>query len=686
MATSVTLPALGESVTEGTVTRWLKQPGDQVAVDEPLLEVSTDKVDTEIPSPVAGTLLEIKADEDETVEVGAELAVIGDEGESAGSGDDSSGADQGRADVDPDAGAESGASGDQGDGPAGADDAPEDRKTETETEPPAATTDDAPAAQETAPASSDTRPEGEASGSGTSGGGSGTSVTLPALGESVTEGTVTRWLKQVGDEVAVDEPLLEVSTDKVDTEIPSPVAGTLLEIKVDEDETVEVGAELAVIGSGDAGGSGGSGGSGGGGGGAVGAPEAEDAQEAPSGDVDAPEAASQEPTPDPTPPAAQSQAAPSDRSAGQEDDARTAPKSAGAPPEAQEEPVPSEEPTPGQQRSSDGSGQGRSEAPSDGSPSGDGGPYVTPLVRKMAAEHGVDLSSIEGSGVGGRIRKQDVLDAAAAQKQAAEKQATEKESAAATQGAPAEKPAAGAPAAASPLRGRTEPMTRLRKVIAKRMVESLQVSAQLTTVVEVDVTPISRLRDAAKAEFASREGVKLSFLPFFAKAAIDALKAHPSLNASIDTEKGEVTYYDHENLSVAVDTERGLLTPVIKGAGDLSIAGLARKIADVAERTRTNKIGPDELAGGTFTLTNTGSRGALFDTPIINQPQVAILGTGTVVKRPVVIDDPNLGETIAVRRMVYLALTYDHRIVDGADAARFLTDVKQRLEAGQFEV
>jgi 2-oxoglutarate dehydrogenase E2 component (dihydrolipoamide succinyltransferase) len=298
----------------------------------------------------------------------------------------------------------------------------------------------------------------------------------------------------------------------------------------------------------------------------------------------------------------------------------------------------------------------------------------------------VDLSSIEGSGVGGRIRKQDVLDAAAAQKQDAEKQATEKESAAAKQGAPAEKPAAGAPAAASPLRGRTEPMTRLRKVIAKRMVESLQVSAQLTTVVEVDVTPISRLRDAAKAEFASREGVKLSFLPFFAKAAIDALKAHPSLNASIDTEKGEVTYYDHENLSVAVDTERGLLTPVIKGAGDLSIAGLARKIADVAERTRTNKIGPDELAGGTFTLTNTGSRGALFDTPIINQPQVAILGTGTVVKRPVVIDDPNLGETIAVRRMVYLALTYDHRIVDGADAARFLTDVKQRLEAGQFEV
>jgi pyruvate dehydrogenase E2 component (dihydrolipoamide acetyltransferase) len=302
-------------------------------------------------------------------------------------------------------------------------------------------------------------------------------------------------------------------------------------------------------------------------------------------------------------------------------------------------------------------------------------------VRKMAAEHGVDLSSLEGSGVGGRIRKQDVLDAAAAAKEKPQVPSAPSQAPGA-----AEQPAASAPVTPSPLRGKTEKMTRLRKVIAKRMVESLQVSAQLTTVVEVDITRIARLRDQVKADFATREGVKLSFLPFFAKAAIDALKAHPSLNASIDTEKGEVTYFDHENLSVAVDTEKGLLTPVIKDAGDLSIAGLARKIADVAERTRTNKIGPDELAGGTFTLTNTGSRGALFDTPIINQPQVAILGTGTVVKRPVVIDDANLGETIAVRRMVYLALTYDHRIVDGADAARFLTDVKQRLEAGQFEV
>ena len=300
-------------------------------------------------------------------------------------------------------------------------------------------------------------------------------------------------------------------------------------------------------------------------------------------------------------------------------------------------------------------------------------------MRKLATQHGVDLATITGSGVGGRIRKQDVLDAAKANE--------------APEPAPAAAPAASAPAASapeasapSPLRGKTEPLSRLRKVIAKRMVESLQVSAQLTTVVEVDVTGISRLRDSVKADFAAREGVKLSFMPFFAKATIDALKQFPSLNATIDTEKGEVTYFDRENIAIAVDTEKGLLTPVIKEAGDLSISGLARKIADVAERTRSNKITPDELSGGTFTLTNTGSRGALFDTPIINQPQVAILGTGAVVKRAVVIDDANLGETIAVRQMVYLALTYDHRLVDGADAARFLGDVKARLESAQFEV
>jgi pyruvate dehydrogenase E2 component (dihydrolipoamide acetyltransferase) len=617
MATEVNLPALGESVTEGTVTRWLKQVGDEVKVDEPLLEVSTDKVDTEIPSPVAGTLLEIKAEEDDTVEVGAVLAMIGDEGEGGGSDDtdesdesDESGEDSagGGEDVEQEEAEEDAEARDSG-GEAPSEQEPAAEEGDEESEP----------EQQEEPAA-ESKPSG-----GGEGGGSGTPVTLPALGESVTEGTVTRWLKQVGDEVKVDEPLLEVSTDKVDTEIPSPVAGTLLEIKVEEDETVEVGAELAIVGSGEA---------------ASGGEKTEDqaedqgedqgeeASEEPAEEQPDAEEAEPEPEPEKEEPAAEKPA----------------------------EPEPEEKPA--------------AEKPDRSEPS----TYVTPLVRKMAAQHDVDLSSITGTGVGGRIRKQDVLDAAKGAEQPAEPSGAA--------------PAASAPAAAepSPLRGKTEPLSRLRKVIAKRMVESLQVSAQLTTVVEVDVTPIARLRDSVKSEFATREGVKLSFMPFFAKAAIDALKQHPSLNAAIDTDKGEVTYFDKENLAIAVDTEKGLLTPVIKEAGDLSIAGLARKIADVAERTRTNKITPDELSGGTFTLTNTGSRGALFDTPIINQPQVAILGTGSIVKRPVVIDDPNLGETIAVRSMVFLALTYDHRLVDGADAARYLSEVKQRLEAGQFEV
>jgi pyruvate dehydrogenase E2 component (dihydrolipoamide acetyltransferase) len=613
LATEVTLPALGESVTEGTVTRWLKQVGDQVAVDEPLLEVSTDKVDTEIPSPVAGTLVEIKVDEDDTVEVGAVLALVGDESEAGG--------DSGSDDSD-DASDSSDASESAGGGEDVEQEQAEQQAEEVEQE-------------ESTPSEQPDRTEQPAAEENSSGG--GTSVTLPALGESVTEGTVTRWLKQVGDEVAVDEPLLEVSTDKVDTEIPSPVAGTLQEIKVSEDETVEVGAELAVIGDGSA------------------APAEEKQAEPeaqPKDEEQAEKKAEQEeqveeetgelPAGDETPEREKEQPA-----------AQEAPKQEAPKQEAPKQPE-----------------KDREEPAS----------YVTPLVRKMAAQHDVDLSTVKGTGVGGRIRKQDVLEAAAsAAKAPAEAPAA---SAGATQA-----PAAQAPSSdPSPLRGKTESLSRLRKIIASRMVESLHGSAQLTQVMEVDVTRIARMREEVKADFLAREGVKLSYLPFFAKAAIDALKQHPALNATIDTEKGEVTYFDREHVAFAVDTEKGLLTPVVKDAGDLSIAGLAKKIADVAERTRTNKIGPDELSGGTFTITNLGSFGALFDTPIINKPQVAILGPGAVVKRPVVIDDPNLGETIAVRHMVYLSLTYDHQLVDGADAGRFLREVKQRLEAGQFEV
>jgi 2-oxoglutarate dehydrogenase E2 component (dihydrolipoamide succinyltransferase) len=624
MSTPVTLPALGESVTEGTVTRWLKQVGDTVAVDEPLLEVSTDKVDTEIPSPVAGVLLEISADEDATVEVGAQLCVIGDEGEGGGSAPAPEQAQEQAQEPAPQQAEE-----------APAQEQPQEQAQAEPAEQPA----EQPAAQQPA------QEQPAASG--------GTPVTLPALGESVTEGTVTRWLKSVGDDVAVDEPLLEVSTDKVDTEIPSPVAGTLLEIKVNEDETVEVGAELAVIGA------------------AGSAPAPAQPQE--PAQVPAPEEPAEEiPAEDTTAQTQQPQQP--EQPAAAEPPAPAAQQAPAEPAPAQQAPA---QQAPAQQAPAQQAPAAQS-APSEPAASQDNGGYVTPLVRKMAAEHGVDLGSVQGTGVGGRIRKQDVLAAAEAKKAPAAESAST-----------AAAPAASAPAASaapSPLRGRTEPLSRLRKVIATRMVESLQSSAQLTQVMEVDMTRVARLREAAKAEFQAREGVKLTYLPFFAKAAIDALKQHPKLNANIDTDAGEVTYFDRENVAFAVDTDRGLLTPVVKDAGDLSIAGLAKKIADLAERTRTNKITPDDLTGGTFTITNLGTFGALFDTPIINQPQVAILGPGAVVKRPVVIDDPDLGETIAVRYMVNLALTYDHRLVDGADAGRFLSDVKARLEAAQFEV
>ncbi|MGJ5944418.1 2-oxoglutarate dehydrogenase, E2 component, dihydrolipoamide succinyltransferase [Streptomyces caviscabies] len=553
MSVSVTLPALGESVTEGTVTRWLKAEGERVEADEPLLEVSTDKVDTEIPAPASGVLASIKVAEDETVEVGAELAVI----------DDGSGA-------------------------------------------------PAEAAAPAAPA----------------GGASGTDVTLPALGESVTEGTVTRWLKEVGEEVAEDEPLLEVSTDKVDTEIPAPVAGVLLEIVVGEDETAEVGAKLAVIG-------------------APGAAPAAAAPAQPAAPVQ--EAPKQEaPAPAPAAPAAPAPAAPAPAPV-------QAPAAPAAPAPAPAQPAPVA-PAPA--------------APA--APTGDDGAYVTPLVRKLASENNVDLSSVKGTGVGGRIRKQDVVAAAEAAKAAA--------------AAPAPAAAKAPKLEASPLRGQTVKMTRMRKVIGENMMKALHSQAQLTSVLEVDITKLMKLRNQAKASFAAREGVKLSPMPFFVKAAAQALKAHPVVNARINEDEGTITYFDSENIGIAVDAEKGLMTPVIKGAGDLNIAGIAKKTAELAGKARGGGLTPDDMSGATFTISNTGSRGALFDTVIVPPNQAAILGIGATVRRPVVIDHPDLGETIAVRDMTYLSLSYDHRLVDGADAARYLTSVKAILEAGEFEV
>jgi len=468
------------------------------------------------------------------------------------------------------------------------------------------------------------------------------SVSLPALGESVTEGTVTRWLKNVGDRVEVDEPLLEVSTDKVDTEIPSPVAGVIESILVQEDETVEVGAPLVLIGTGD--------------GAAAPSPAPAASEEAPQQPAEAEPPAAQA-TAEPQIPeevAPAQQPAPAAPQAAPETSSTVAPSTEAETPAQAPAPAPAPEPAPAQQAP-----QAPAEAPSRASHAGAG--YVTPIVRKLANEHGVDLSTVTGTGAGGRIRKQDVLDAGAGAK-APQRRAPQPE--------------------VSPLRGTTQPMSRLRKVVAERAVASMQASAQLTSVVEVDVTAVAALRDRVKGEFQSKTGVKLSFLPFFTLAAAEALKAYPIINASVDGEN--IVYPDSENISIAVDTERGLLTPVVRNAGELDIAGLAKEIADLAARTRDNKLTPDELAGGTFTVTNTGSRGALFDTPVVFLPQVAILGTGIVTKKPAVVTVDG-ADAIAIRSTVYLSLSYDHRIVDGADAARFLVAVKQRLEEAAFE-
>ncbi|WP_314308445.1 2-oxoglutarate dehydrogenase, E2 component, dihydrolipoamide succinyltransferase [Actinomyces johnsonii] len=560
MSESVKMPALGESVTEGTVSSWLKAVGDTVEADEPLLEVATDKVDTEVPSPASGVLLEIRVPEDETVEVGTVLAIIGDPSEAGAS--------------------------------------------------PAAPA-EAPAAPEPAPAAEPApAPAAPPAAAPSTGSAEGTEVKMPALGESVTEGTVSSWLKAVGDTVEADEPLLEVATDKVDTEVPSPASGVLLEIRVPEDETVEVGTVLAIIGS----------------------PSAVPAA------APAPAATPEAPAPT-TVPSAVPVAAPS----------APTPAMAAAP------------------------------APAAPVSSGATGSYVTPIVRKLARDKGVDLSTVAGTGVGGRIRKQDVEAAAKAVEEA---RAAAAAAAQAPAPAAAAKPAAAKPEVDTTLRGSTEKMSRLRQVIAERMIDSLQTSAQLTTVVEVDVTRVAALRARAKNDFLAKNGTKLTFLPFFVQAATEALKAHPKINASVEGKN--VTYHDVEHVGIAVDTPRGLLVPVVKNAGDLNIPGLAKRINDLAARTRDNKVNPDELSGSTFTITNTGSGGALFDTPIINQPEVAILGLGAIQRQPRVIKDADGGEVIAIRSVCYLALSYDHRLVDGADAARYLMTVKKRLEEGDF--
>ena len=652
MAFSVEMPELGESVTEGTITRWLKKVGDTVAADEPLLEVSTDKVDTEIPSPAAGVLLKILANEDETVDVGAVIAELGEEGEEA---------------------------------------AAEEPKEETKAEEPKAEAKEEPKQDDAANAS------GEA-----------TDVEMPELGESVTEGTITRWLKKVGDTVAVDEPLLEVSTDKVDTEVPSPVAGTIVEILAEEDDTVDVGAVIVRIGDANAKPA------------AKEEPKAEESQEEPKAeakeepkqddaanasgeatDVEMPElgesvtegtitrwlkkvgdtVAVDEPllevstdkvdTEVPSPVAGtivEILAEEDDtvdvgavivrigdgnaKPAAKEEPKAEEPKAEAA--EAKEEPKASSEP-----KVNDG----------------DDVPYVTPLVRKLADKHGVDLRTVKGTGVGGRIRKQDVLAAAKGEGESATAEAKKSGSAISTKSVDPEK---------AKLRGTTQRVNRIRELTAKKTLESLHGAAQLTQLHEVDMTKVAELRKANKQAFKDKHGVNLTYLPFFAKAMVEALVSHPNVNASYNAETKEMTYHDQVNLGIAVDTPAGLLSPVIHNAQDMTLVELAKAIVDIADRARNNKLKPSDLSGGTFTITNIGSEGALSDTPILVPPQAAMVGTGAITKRPVVVTEEGT-DAIGIRQMVFLPMTYDHQIVDGADAGRFMTTVRDRLETADFE-
>ena len=578
MAYSVEMPELGESVTEGTITQWLKSVGDTVEADEPLLEVSTDKVDTEIPSPVSGTLLEIKAEEDDTIDVGSVIAIIGDEDESAGSSDSSD-----------------------------SDDSEESSSQEEESD----------SAEESSSSDSDD--------SASAASGDATDVEMPELGESVTEGTITQWLKSVGDTVEVDEPLLEVSTDKVDTEIPSPVAGTLVEILADEDDTIDVGSVIARIGDENA------------------KPASDDKKDEPK----------EEPK--------------------KEESKKEAPKKEKPKAEPKKEQPKKEAPK------KEAAEKAEKSAPKSSSKvnSGDNVPYVTPLVRKLADKHGIDLNTVEGTGVGGRIRKQDVL-------AAAEGGASSSSDSAAPAGERSNWSTKSVDPAKQELIGTTAKVNRIREITATKMVESLHITAQLTHVQEVDMTAVATLRKKAKPAFVDEYGANLSFLPIIVKATAEALVSHPNVNASYNPETKEMTYHSDVNIAIAVDTERGLLTPVIQKAQDLTLPEIAQAIADLADRARNNKLKPDDLTGATFTVTNIGSEGALLDTPVLVPPQAGILGTAVIEKRPVVITEDGQ-DAIAIRQMCYLPFTYDHQVVDGADAGRFVTTIKDRLETADFE-
>jgi 2-oxoglutarate dehydrogenase E2 component (dihydrolipoamide succinyltransferase) len=542
------MPQMGESITEGTITKWLKKPGDTVQRDEPLFEISTDKVDAEIPSPAAGTLKEIKIGEGTTVTINTVVAVIDAAGSAAASA------------------------------PAPAKAAAAEPPIDSVT-PPAV---DAPATTLANPAEA----ESAAAGTIVEAGG-GTEVLMPQMGESITEGTITKWLKKVGDSVQRDEPIFEISTDKVDAEIPSPAAGTLTEIKVPEGSTVTINTVVAVIGGGAA-------------------------KAAPAPAKAAPAAAA------PAAAAASAPAAPAAASA-----------SAGE--------------------------RGRS----------------SPLVRKIAQENNVDLAQVAGTGSAGRITKEDILGHL-------EGGAKPAAAAAPAAAAPAAAPRPAAPAASAPQPGELVPMTKIRSIIAQRMVESKRTSPHVHTVFKVDMTRIVKLREKEKNKYEQRNGVKLTYMPFITRAAIVALRKHPVVNSAVQGDA--ILYNKNINIGIAVALDWGLIVPVLKQTEEKNFLGIARGIVDLAERARSKKLAPDEVSGGTFTLTNSGIFGEQFGTPIILQPQVAILGIGGLNKEPEVITDKDGNESIAIRSIQRFTLGFDHRIVDGADAGKFMTDFKSYLE------
>ena len=586
MSVEVVMPQMGESITEGTVSKWLKAVGDKIEKDEPILEISTDKVDAEVPSPAAGTLLEIRHQEGETVEVGTALAVIGAEGEES-------------------VGSPQKAEGSQSVEPKPAAPMPEPEKA-------AAATASTSSAQEENPKSDIPDPKS----------GSATPIVMPQMGESITEGTVSKWLKAVGDTIEKDEALLEISTDKVDAEVPSPAAGKLLEIKVNEGETVEVGAVLAMVG-------------------------AEGATAAPSPKAEAP-----------TPQA----------------EAQAQMKAAAATATTQAE-------IRSPQNENGGSGNGSKSTDVDELRR----LKSSPLVRNIAKEHGIDIARIEGSGLSGRVTKKDIMSFIETGAALRPQDLLRKDAPLA--------PAISAPAAKTKIEytptpvtasgeDRVEKMSVMRKKIAEHMTFSKQTSAHVTSVYEMDMTNVAKVRQKHKDEFFSRYGTKLTYMPFIFQAVNAAIRKFPIVNAQVDGEN--IIYKGDINLGMAVALDWGLIVPVIKKADTLSLSGLALAANDLAYRARMKKLNPDEVQGGTFTITNPGVFGGLYGTPIINQPQVAILCVGTIEKRPRVFTSPEGDDYIAIRHMAYFALTYDHRIVDGADAERFLSYMKEFLENGNF--